>query len=138
MKLLLPNIKKIRGIYCLLLLKAIERRRPIVSWEEVADAVAVAGTTPNKYQVKKYLLMLANNNPPLLKHYRAGLYTTYYQVLIYGVEDDGEIFQMGLEFAYKFKNDIILALTDEETENIVTLVELLRERINQYREATEP
>jgi len=31
--------------------------------------LAVVGTTLNKYWIKKYLLMLANNNPLMLKYY---------------------------------------------------------------------
>ena len=128
--ILLPDNKKLRQIYAYLLLKAIEYKSPVVSYEDVGEAVAVAGVTPNKYQVKKYLLILRNHNPQLLKFYKAGLFNIYYHILIYRVEED-EILQTGLQDIFDYRDDLSLTLSDELTENTLTYATLLKQRIQE-------
>ncbi len=136
MGILLPDNKKLRQIYAYLLLKAFERGVPIVSYEDVTEAVAVAGVTPNKYQVKKYLLIMTNNKPPLIKFHTARLYTIYYRLLIY-ITDGTDFRQANLDEVSEFRNDISLILSDELTENTLTYATLLRQKIQEKSDGEE-
>ena len=128
MKLLLPDNKKIRLIYSYLLLKAIDKGSVIVSYSDITEAVAVAGVAPNKYQVKKYLLILANHTPRLLEFYRATIYEPYYRLHVYTVENN-EVVEGALEHAIVFKNDILLVLSNEDAINTITYTELILQKL---------
>ena len=126
-KLLLPD-GKIRQIYAYLLIKAIDRKSPIISYSDVEEAIAVAGIMPNKYQIKKYLLILNNNNPTLLKFHRAGLLETYFRLLIYKTNGK-DIQEINLKESIAYRDDLLLTLSDESTENTLTYTEVLKKRL---------
>ena len=128
MKLVLPDHSKVRIIYSYLLLKAIEVKTGIVSYEDVSEAIAVAGINPSKPTIKKYLLILTSNNPPLLRFHSAGVFSSYFRVFAY-IADDGVIKQIPIKDAERFKHDLVFALCHEETENTVTYAEFLKEQM---------
>ena len=127
-KLLLPDNKRVKQIYTYLLLKAIERRYPVVSYSEVEEAIAVAGVTPNKWQVKKYLLILSNNNPSLIEFRSAGLYEIFYELKIY-MTDGKNIYKATINDIDTFKTELLLVLSEEMPENILTYAELLKQKL---------
>ncbi len=103
-KLLIPDGKSLKQVYTYLLIKAIDRESPIISYSDVEEALAVAGITPRKYQIKKYLIMLNNNNPRLAKFHSAGLLETYFRILIY--RTDGKIIEnISLNKAKSYRSD---------------------------------
>ena len=130
MKLLLPTVRKIRHIYAFLVLKTIQNKTPYVTYEDVKDALAMTNVVPNKYQIKKYLLVLTSNDPPLIQPHAASLYTMYYKMLYYVVIDDSGNYQKALlGDVIQFKNDLILVLGDEDTENTITYAEMIKNKI---------
>ena len=140
MKLLLPVAKNLRIVYAYLLLKGAEQRG-IISYSDIEDAIAVAGTAPTKAQVKKFLLMLKNHQPPLIEFYRAGLYEQYYRIIPYVVYDGEEKpVRAGMGEVNMLRNDILLVLSDEDSDSTITLNKFILKLLEKsdIREVSEP
>jgi|GEM_PF-5836482 hypothetical protein len=141
MRLLMPVVRNLKIVYSYLLLKGLEKGG-IVSYSDVQDAIAVAGVSPTKPQVKKYLLMLKNHQPPLIEFHRAGLYEQYYRIKPYVVyEEEDKPVEAGMGEVFVLRNDLMLVLSDENADNTITLSELLMKlvgRQNEPREVSEP
>lgn len=132
MKILIPHNKKIRQIYAYLVLKAIQNKQPYVTYEDVRDAIAIANVTPNKYQIKKYLLILSSHEPPLLKPLKPSIFTIIYKIFFYAFDENdksSEIQEVTLGEAMQFKKDLILVLSNEPTENTLTYAEALKQKM---------
>ena len=129
MKLVLPTIPKLKVIYSYLLLKAIESKNPVISWESLSEAIAVAGITPTNSNVKKFILALKAHDPPLIEYYSVNLYSPLYKLLVYVVYFDNgrEMRQATLGEAALFKRDLVFALCHEDTENTTTFTDLMKE-----------
>ena len=135
MRLLLPSISKLKSVYCLLLLKAISSNSDIVTWNDVRDAVSIVSTA-TKGQVKKYLLMMVNHAPPLLAYKGSTIFDHFYRIYVYSV-DDGGILRQSINFARDYRNDIVLAIADEETENVASSVDLLKKGVDIWQEKSK-
>ncbi len=132
LKLLLPSIPKLKSVYCLLLLKAISSNSEIVSWNDVKDAVSIVSTA-TKGQVKKYLLMMVNHAPPLLAYKGSTIFDHFYRIYVYSVDDDG-VLRQSIDFAKHYRNDIVLAIADEDTDNVTSSIDLLKRGVDIWQE----
>ena len=126
----LPDNKRLKKIYAYLCLKAFERRRAVISITDVKEAIAISGIEPHRYTLKKYLLILSNNVPPLIKFKEAYLMDTYYELFFYELQD-GEAVRIPMQEAVRYKADLVLVLADEESENTIVYSEVVKQNLEQ-------
>ena len=125
--LLLPDNKKLRMIYAYLLMKSYERKTAIVCFSDVKEALAIAGIAPERYQVKKYLIVLTNFRPPLLKFQTADIFESYFRILAY----DQNLNTLNILDVSRYVPDLLLILCDEpaSSEHIQTFSNVYLEKL---------